>query len=221
MRDYTGKVFGFLTVIDVNVEKSKQASRGVWNCLCICGNIVVKSSSDLGRCVPASSCGCYKKPKKVRSENHTVARPYKKDISSYKSWEAMRQRCNNPNHKHFNYYGGRGIKICTEWDDFWNFYADMGECPEKAVLDRIDSCKDYSPDNCRWVSRSESSFNTRKQHNNTSGRTGVCWSRREGRWIARIDFKGKSIRLGAFLDIEKAIEARNIAELEYFGYNKE
>ena len=160
MRDYTGKVFGFLTVIDVNVEKSKQASRGVWNCLCICGNIVVKSSSDLGRCVPASSCGCYKKPKKVRSENHTVVRPYKKDISSYKSWEAMRQRCNNPNHKHFNYYGGRGITVCDRWvSSFENFLNDMGERPSGMTLDRIDATGNYEPSNCRWATKEEQSRN--------------------------------------------------------------
>lgn len=221
MRDYSGKVFGFLTVVDVNTEKSKQSSRGVWNCSCICGNIVVKSSSDLGKCVSTSSCGCYKKPKKIKTELHTVKRPFRKDIASYKSWEAMRQRCNNPNHKHYSYYGGRGIKVCEEWDDFWNFYADMGEAPNNFVLDRVDPDQKYCAENCRWIDRSGSSFNTRKQHNNTSGKTGVCWSKNEKRWVSRIDFKGKSIRLGAFLDIEKAIEVRNIAEVGYFGYNKE
>lgn len=72
----------------------------------------------------------------------------------YISWQQMRQRCANPKHPQFRYYGGKGIKICKRWDSFRLFIKDMGQKPEKSfTLDRINSDKNYSPKNCRWSSK--------------------------------------------------------------------
>ena len=79
----------------------------------------------------------------------------------------MRTRCNNPNFPAYPSYGGRGISICPEWDDFWVFVSDMGECPEGFTLDRIDIDGDYTPDNCRWASRSNQQFNRRDYSKST------------------------------------------------------
>lgn len=35
----------------------------------------------------------------------------------YKIWQGIRQRCNNPNDKDYQNYGGRGIKVCEEWNN--------------------------------------------------------------------------------------------------------
>jgi hypothetical protein len=71
----------------------------------------------------------------------------------WQSWKAMRSRCNNPGNVSFYRYGGRGISICSRWDDFKTFLADMGPRPSKNhTLDRIDTDGDYTPANCRWSS---------------------------------------------------------------------
>lgn len=77
----------------------------------------------------------------------------------YNIWAAMRYRCHNPNCKYYHNYGGRGIKICSEWDEFACFEAwayengyDDNAPKGKISLDRKDVDGDYCPENCRWIS---------------------------------------------------------------------
>jgi len=81
---------------------------------------------------------------------------------TYKIWEAMRQRCNNPNTKHYDSYGGRGIKTCSRWDDYATFLKDMGEKPEGLSIERRDNDKGYSPDNCYWATQKQQMRNMRR-----------------------------------------------------------
>jgi len=77
----------------------------------------------------------------------------------YSVWLGIRNRCNYPSMQAYKWYGAKGIKVCERWKKFKNFLADMGERPDGAVIDRIDPDGDYSPENCRWVSRKASSRN--------------------------------------------------------------
>ena len=84
---------------------------------------------------------------------------------TYHSWRSMIQRCENPNHTYYHYYGGRGIRVHAAWHDFQVFLADIGLRPTlRHTLDRKDNEGDYTPDNCRWATRKEQHRNTRNHH---------------------------------------------------------
>ena len=81
----------------------------------------------------------------------------------YGSWYAIKQRCKNPNNKQFKDYGGRGITYPEKWEGFMGFREDIGATYKKGlIIDRVDVDKSYSKENCRWVTRKESSRNKRK-----------------------------------------------------------
>lgn len=78
----------------------------------------------------------------------------------------MRRRCSDPDHRDFKHYGGRGIRVCPEWNDpltgFVRFLSDMGERPSDRTLDRKDVDGNYEKSNTRWATKIEQEFNKRR-----------------------------------------------------------
>lgn len=84
----------------------------------------------------------------------------------YTTYHGMHSRCERKSHSSYKNYGGRGISICPEWcgkDGFFNFkkWAINNGWVKGLSLDRIDNEKGYSPDNCRFATRTEQNFHRR------------------------------------------------------------
>lgn len=134
----------------------------------------------------------------------------------YHTWADMRDRCNNPKKQDYAYYGGRGIKVCEQWESsFKIFLNDMGEKPSSNhSIDRIDNDGDYTPENCRWTTRNYQGLNRRTNRSNTSGYKGVSLFKQTGKWRAYITFNSKRINLGFYDSPEQAWEVRRKVESE-------
>lgn len=153
--DLTGQRFGRLTVKGPATNKGKKTR---WICWCECGGILPITSTHLisGH---TKSCGCLQRERTGTAATRHGGRKSR----LYTIWEHMRQRCNNPNNKDFRYYGGRGIRITPEWDDFGAFqiWALANGYRDNLTLDRINVDGDYRPENCRWVTMAEQNRNKR------------------------------------------------------------
>lgn len=170
-QDLTGKTFGRLTVIRLEEWRKKLP---YWRCRCSCGTETVVYRGHLAR-GHTTSCGCL--------HREVCTKHGKCEIPEYKIWEAIKQRCCNPNSQVWKYYGGRGIRLNKEWaESFAAFFEHVGpRPPDKHTIERINVDGGYEPGNVCWAIRSEQQRN-----------------RRDSR---RIEFQGKNLSIAEWSEL--------------------
>ena len=157
--ELTGKRFGRLVVIsrEPSLKISERHTVCRWLCQCDCGNTIVTRSGNLSNgCT--RSCGCLQKELTAkRATTHGMSKN-----RLYTTWLNMRRRCNDPNFGEYRNYGGRGIKVCKEWnlsfEAFKNWALKSGY-QDNLTIERKNVNDNYCPNNCCWITRKEQGYN--------------------------------------------------------------
>ena len=198
--DMAGLKYGKLTVMPKTIKKGKDL---FWLCRCDCGNEVYVRGYSL-RNGDTQSCGCYRIEKLVDASHNRkkyAAPCNSKTNRLYRIYGSMKSRCNDLSNKT---YGGKGIGICPEWNNYGAFHewAIKSGYSDNLTIDRIDNSKGYSPDNCRWANRAE------QANNMTSNRQIVYKGQTKNlcQWATELgmDHRTLSYRIDNGWDVEEA-----------------
>jgi len=150
-----GFKFGRLLPIRLNPVRTKARGKK-YDCICDCGEKVVVRGHSLRHGV--ESCGCLRVEKFVeRNTKHLLS-----SHVLYKRWSGMIARCENPKNPKYKHYGARGISVCQDWrhsvESFYDWAIKNG-WSEELHIDRKDNNKNYSPDNCHFITTAENNRN--------------------------------------------------------------
>lgn len=160
-----GAVVGNFTVIKCVTPKTATGVHRVYLARCNhCGSEKFYRSNVL---VKQDGCGCTAREQARRRS--TIHGHYYERL--HRIWDGMHRRCECPNNSDYVSYGGRGIKVCQEWNDYETFYrwAISHGYKQSLSIDRKDVDGPYSPDNCRWVSNRVQAQNRRNSIRTKSG----------------------------------------------------
>lgn len=169
-----GRVFGRLTVIE---EADRQKSNRRFRCECVCGGEAVTTIYNLLR-GNTKSCGCLKR--EIDLKRHLTHGESKSRL--HKIWRSMKARCEIPTATGYSHYGARGISVCAQWHSFETFrdWSQANGYRDDLTIDRIDNELGYSPENCRWATRTEQTRNRRVSRLNFASAVEVALARFRG-----------------------------------------
>lgn len=198
--DLVGMRFGRLSVIGKTKTKS---NRVAWICKCDCGNETTPMTTSLlkGR---TKSCGCFHRDRTAE----TFRKHGQYNTRLYRIWGNMHQRCSNPKKDNYHLYGAKGVSVCDEWKDFSDFskWAMENGYSDSLSIDRIETDKGYSPENCRWATPQEQTDNrscTKLISFNGKTQTIKRWAEETG-----IPYKNLLWRIDHGWDAEKALTTK-------------
>lgn len=200
-KDLTGQQKFKLTITGFShwQGRSNGESRSMWNADCSCGKstVVHGSSFTIGT---TRSCGC------LRAENIRKY-PFSKKVR--KAYYPLKRK-----------YLETG-ELCDRWTDpergIYNFAEDVGEPEDQTLkIGRLDNTKQYSKENCSWMTTQQISSRNKKPSVNKTGRTGV--RKQKYTWTATICVNKEVIHLGSTDNFEDAVKLRESAELKYYGW---
>lgn len=148
--NHIGEVFDLYEVIDVIQDENNIS---FYRCRCKeCGWIGVKNIAQARAvkvCRHKQSSGDYRNFS-TRWKNKRIGRIF----------HGMKARCYDVDDKNYITYGMKGICVYQEWlnnpKSFEEWSLENGY-KDSLTIDRIDSTKDYCPDNCRWISLEDNS----------------------------------------------------------------
>lgn len=162
----------------------------IWLCKCDCGNYrkVATNHLNYGQITKCEECVMH--DRQERAKRVVALRNKRNKLRCV--WNAMKYRCFNPDCKAYNHYGGRGITVCKEWASNYESFRDWSLShgyKEGMTIERINVNGNYSPENCRFVTMREQSYNRRES--------------------LRVIFQGKEIPVG-FIAYELGIECHSL-----------
>lgn len=158
-KNLEGMRFGSWAVL--SRAENNADGRAMWNCKCDCGT----RRAVLGKTLlsgKSKCCGCTRKESAAEASRKANTRHGMKNMRLYTIWHSMKGRVHCPSTHSYERYGGRGIKICKEWESDFKLFADWALShgyADNLTLDRINPDGDYTPDNCRWATWSEQARN--------------------------------------------------------------
>ncbi len=187
---------------------------------CNCGNILKIFPTKL---LNGKQIGC------IKCNGKYIKNPeFKNGLRNHDAYgilSSMKDRCYNIKNDAYQHYGGIGIKICNLWKNNYKefcLWADKTRYKKGLTIDRIDVNKDYSPQNCRWISFSEQRENKHIQRNNTTGATGVSFNKILNKYESYYGYNNKKYRCGYYNTIAEAKNAREKKLLENnIHYNRQ
>lgn len=120
----------------------------------------------------------------------------------YIVWGSMKQRCEDPNHRRFRDWGGRGIRVL--WENYEQFRADMlPDYKPGLQIERRDNNGHYCKENCKWATAKEQALNTRRNKRITFNGETLTYSQ----WQERLGFGRSTIsgRMNLGWSVERAL----------------
>lgn len=201
--EYIGRTYGKWTVIGFEYKRDRNKNLLV-RCRCECG---FEEDIPLCHLIKGYRLGC------VNCRRHK--KHNKCNTRLYNIWRAMKHRCYYTKDQNYQYYGGRGIKVCEEWKNNFEAFYDWSiknGYQEGLSIDRIDVDGDYEPNNCRWATTLQQNLNRNASIRNTSGYVGISKTKEYKcgiRWSSEIGVDGKVIKLGQYATKKEALDVRN------------